>query len=213
MTQHTVEQGDSLYSIAAKYRLPSWESLRDHPPNAELCQHRPHPQILQPGDVVEIPDATAGFAVALDRRTEFRQRPRDVQPLRLTLEHLDGTPMAALDFTLEHSGGTITGQTDGSGALEVELPIDAGTCKLTAGEYEWEIDVAHLNPIDETDDDGMSGSQGRLFNLGFFAGEIDGADSQALQDAIALFQVAHDLPRTATLDQTTRDRLQKRHGC
>jgi len=213
MARHRVEQGESLYSIAERYGIPSWEALRDHPPNARLCERRPHPQILQPGDIVEIPDVRVGIPVALDRRTEFRQRPRPMQPLRLVLEHLDGTPMRRCEFRLEHAGGTIEDRTDGDGALTVELPIGTRTCKLVAGEYEFELEIAHLDPIDDADDDGLSGCQGRLFNLGFFAEATDRTDADAFGPAITLFQVAHDLPCTGELDAATRDRLHGRHGC
>lgn len=214
MAKHTVEQGESLFSIAHQHGLPGWEALRDHPPNAELIGKRPHPQILFPGDELELPEAADAVLVALDRRTTFRRRAKNVQPLRLVLEHIDGTPMAVTDFTLEHDRDTISGTTDEGGALEVELPIEVKTCKLTAGEYTWDVEVAHLDPLEHTDDDGASGTAGRVWNLGWCHDpSIDEDESVAERRALELFQVWRGLPQTGELDDATRAELARRHGC
>ena len=214
MPSHRVEQGESLYSIAAQHKLARWEALRDHAGNRSLMQKRPHPQILHPGDVLQLPDAAEeGLPVALDGRTQFTRRAKNTQPLSLTLRHVDGSPIANTPFRLEHDHGTVDGRTNGDGALDTEVPIGTRKCTLTAGAYVFELQVAHLNPLRDTDDQGLSGCQGRLRNLGFFAGEIDGRESPELADAIGLFQVANELPRTGKLDAATRDKLAAQHGC
>ncbi|MBC8073473.1 MAG: LysM peptidoglycan-binding domain-containing protein [Deltaproteobacteria bacterium] len=211
---HEVQQGQSLFTIAKLYGLPSWEVLRDHPGNVELIGKRPHPQILHPGDVLEIPEASEGVAVPLDDRTTFRRRRRDTQPLRLLLEHIDGTPMADTEFTLEHARETLSGRTDAGGGLDVELPIEVGTCTITAGAYTWEVDVAHLDPLAHTDDDGASGCAGRVGNLGWCHDpSTDDEEAEAERRALELFQVWRDLPQTGELDAATRAELEKRHGC
>lgn len=209
---HTVAQGDSLDSIAARFGL-ELAALRELADNAELLRKRPHPQILHPGDVVAIPEVVPGIEVALDTRTSFRRRRRALPRFSLVLQHLDGAPMAEVAFELRHAGGTLTGTTDAAGRLVVDLPLAATSCTITAGAYAWDVDVAHLNPVHETDDGGISGCQGRLRNLGYYHGEIDGAASEALREAVALFQVACGLPRTGELDDATIDRLHERHRC
>lgn len=214
MAKHTVQQGESLFTIAWDHGLPSWEALRDHPANAELMGKRPHPQILFPGDELELPEATEGVEVAIDSRTTFRRRAKNTQPLRLVLEHIDGTPMGDTEFTLEHDRDTVTGKTDASGVLDVELPIEVRTAKLSAGWYTWEIEVAALDPLAHTDDDGASGRAGRLHNLGWCHDPcIDEDESAAERRAIELFQVWRGLPRTGELDEATRAELERRHGC
>jgi hypothetical protein len=212
--RHRVEQGESLYSIAHAYGVRCWEALRDHPANAALMAARPHPQILHPGDELAIPDAEPGVPVPIDRRTQFRRRPRTTQPLRLTLQHIDGTPMRECDFTLVHDGTELQGRTDAQGVLAVELPLAVRTCTLRAGAYEWELAVAHLNPSRDTEDDGVSGCDGRLLNLGWCHDpSIDEEDDPAPRRARELFQVAHQLERTGELDDVTREHLARHHGC
>jgi hypothetical protein len=214
MAQHRVEQGESLYSIAYELGLPGWEALRDHPGNAELMAVRPHPQILHPGDELEIPEPGEGVSVALDARTVFRRRRRDTQPLRLVLEHIDGTPMADTAFTLEHDRDSLSGTTDAGGVLAVELPIGITACKVSAGWYSWDIEVAHLDPLHATDDDGASGCAGRLLNLGWCHDPcIDDDESAADKRALELFQISRDLPQTGELDEATRAGLERYHGC
>jgi hypothetical protein len=39
----------------------------------------------------------------------------------------------------------------------------------------WELQISHLNPIEvDTPDGSISGAQGRLFNMGYDVGEING---------------------------------------
>jgi hypothetical protein len=53
---HTVEPGESLATIAKRYHLQSWQTLWDHPKNAELRSKRPKPELIHVGDLVYIPD-------------------------------------------------------------------------------------------------------------------------------------------------------------
>jgi N-acetylmuramoyl-L-alanine amidase len=165
--------------------------------------------------VVTIPDPQpdAGIKVRLDGRTELLQRRRDRQPLRVTLSNADGTPVANADFTLSFGSGELRGRTDPSGLLTVQLPLDADELHLRVDDYEWELRMGHLNPLEHTDDEGISGCQGRLKNLGYFDGEIDGKNSPELQQAIRRFQLVHQIPRSGHPDAATRQKLSEEHGC
>ncbi len=55
MKDHSVEQGECLTSIAHQYGF-FWQTLWNHPRNAELKQQRKSPNTLLPGDTVHIPD-------------------------------------------------------------------------------------------------------------------------------------------------------------
>ena len=54
--KHVVKQGECLSSIAKQYGFADYRTIYDHPLNAELKRKRPDPNIIQPGDVVWIPD-------------------------------------------------------------------------------------------------------------------------------------------------------------
>ncbi len=54
-SQHTVQPGDCILSIAHEYHLP-WEKIWNHPDNADLKNKRKDPNVLLEGDVVHIPD-------------------------------------------------------------------------------------------------------------------------------------------------------------
>lgn len=210
---HVAAQGESLDSIARAHGLRGAAALREHPGNSSCLRCRPHDEILFPGDTLEIPEAEPGFVIELDERTQFRRAAPRTTPLSLVLVHVDGTPMRSCDVTIEHAAGPTTARTTDDGALDVALPLGTAVCTIVAGAYAWDVELAHLNPVHETDDDGISGAQGRLRNLGYFHGEVDGVDSPELQDALALFQVACDLPRTGTLDDATTTALHDAHGC
>lgn len=55
-TTHTVQEGESLVTIAKQYGFLNWKTIFDDPANAELRKTRPTPNSLVPGDVVAIPD-------------------------------------------------------------------------------------------------------------------------------------------------------------
>jgi N-acetylmuramoyl-L-alanine amidase len=55
MPNHNVVQGDCVLSIAEQYGF-FWETVWNHPSNAELKKKREDPAILYPGDVVFVPE-------------------------------------------------------------------------------------------------------------------------------------------------------------
>jgi len=212
---HVVEQGETMLTIAARYGVRAWRTIFDDPANAALKKKRKDPQVLYPGDQVTIPDGPAddGVAVHLDQRTELVRRRRDRQRLALTLSNVDWSPMANVEYTLSFASGELRGTTDAEGFLAAELPLNVDELQLEVGGIVFELRMGHLNPLEQTDDGGISGCQGRLVNLGYFDGEIDGKSSPELQRAIRRFQLQHDLPRTGRLDDATRAKLAEKHGC
>ena len=58
-TRYTVQRGDTLSRIAARHGLPSWRMVYNSPDNAEFRRKRPNPNLIQPGDVLILPDLPA----------------------------------------------------------------------------------------------------------------------------------------------------------
>ncbi len=58
-SRYVVKKGDSLSRIAARQGLPSWRMLYDSPDNAAFRRRRPNPNLIQPGDVLILPDEPA----------------------------------------------------------------------------------------------------------------------------------------------------------
>ena len=59
-TSHVVTQGEHLSQIAKRYGFRDSRTVWDHPDNAALRERRPSPNVLLPGDVIQIPAKRLG---------------------------------------------------------------------------------------------------------------------------------------------------------
>ncbi len=212
-TEHRVQQGESLYTIAKQHGFLNWRTIYDAPENDALRDARPNPQVLQPGDVVIIPDdQDPALKVSLDRRIIVARRKRDLQPLRIVLRQADGEPIANRDYRITFDGGDLRGKTDASGFLREEIPVGILKAKLTIGKESRTLLVGFLDPMQEAPDQGIAGAQGRLKNLGLYGGPIDGKSNPELVEALQLFQAREGLPETGEADEETLEKLLEVHG-
>jgi LysM domain len=71
---YIVNAGDTLSSIAQRHGFASSQQLYDHPSNAALRAKRPHPNLIFPGDQINIPTAgPTGAGLPRDRsQTPFK---------------------------------------------------------------------------------------------------------------------------------------------
>ena len=53
---YTVVQDDNLTVIARRFGLRGWRAIYDHPWNSIFRRRRPNPDLIQPGDILYIPD-------------------------------------------------------------------------------------------------------------------------------------------------------------
>ena len=53
--QYTVVRGDNLTAIAKRFGLPSWRELYYSPDNTAFRTKRPNPNLIYPGDVINVP--------------------------------------------------------------------------------------------------------------------------------------------------------------
>ena len=85
-------------------------------------------------------------------------------------------------------GESHKGQTDANGKFKHDIPLDAETGTLIVQGYVWSLSIAHLNPAKDAPDEGVSGVQARLSNLGYEPGPVDGILGPRTENAIRAFQ-------------------------
>jgi hypothetical protein len=214
MPNHIVQQGECLSRIAAKYGFRNFRTVYDDAGNAKLRKLRPDPNLLFPGDVVFIPEKQPKEeSVPTTKLHRFQiSGPRRV--LRVVLEDLDGKKMASEPYELDIEGNVTKGVTGPDGLIEQVIPLNAVNGTLTTKRYIWPLNIAHLNPLDDTKDAGITGMQARLRNMGYDPGPIDGILGPRTKEAILEFQEDNPpLKVDGVCGPKTRAMLVRLYGC
>ena len=213
-TAHTVKQGECLSRIAAQYGFRDYKTIYDDPQNADFKKKRPDPNLIFPGDLIYIPDkkSKTESRPTGDRHT-FKLKSAE-RLLRIVVEDLDGTKLANAPYELTIEGDVSTGVLPASALIEQVIPAAAENGLLKVASYQWPLKIAHLNPLDETADDGVSGIQARLSNLGYSPGPIDGIAGPLTEAAIKAFQADNPpLEVDGICGPQTRAVLIQKYGC
>jgi N-acetylmuramoyl-L-alanine amidase len=206
---HVVKQGECTESIAYEHGL-FWKTIWNDPKNAELKQVRKNPSALLPGDKIHVREKEEKtHPGATGKRHRFR---RKGIPSSLWIQVRNGAkPWANQPYRLVIDGKPYEGRTDADGWISRRMMPDVKNGKLTVGEgsetIEWVLDLRHLDPADEP-----SGVQGRLNNLGYDAGPVDGKMNEQTRAALARFQAGQGIEATGELDNTTIEKLKLAHG-
>lgn len=203
---HTIQDGECLSSLAARYGFRHWQTIYDAPENAELRKSRPNPNLLAPGDVVAIPEhEERAEEAATTLRHEFRLRKADAR-VRILMADPNGTPRSGLEYKLVIAGDEHTGKTDGSGFIDEPIPRDVAAGTLTVDGETWELRFGALPPAERERD---AAALRRLTNLGYAA---TGSAARA-RAAVASFQADHQLMESGKLDGDTLATIKTKHGC
>ena len=209
---HVVKQGECLTRIAARYGFGDYRVIYDHPANTEFKRKRPNPNLIFPEDRVVIPGTQTKthsrqtgsvheFVVEVSRRK-----------LKLALEDVDRRRMCGVPCIVRLGGVEVETATDAEGMIELTIETQAERGTVVAGGYEWPLQIGHLNPVDETSDDGVSGLQARLRNLGFDPGNTDGTHDADSRNAVRAFQSQQRLTETGEFDADTRRAIVEKYG-
>lgn len=227
-TWHVVKQGEWLSKIADQHKITDVQMIWNHSHNSRLKQTR-DPNVLFPEDQIYIPDQQPK---TVSRGTTSKhgfviKTPPPVM-LHVKVLNADDTPLAGQKFRLTVGEQKFTGITTGEGEVIVnDISVSGeheGTLDFAEIGLVFPIALGHLNPAnpkkstDQTQyDDGVSGIQMRLSNLGFDPGPIDGQIGPLTSNAVQSFQImvmqrSAD-ESTGELDSETRDAIIKAHGC
>lgn len=216
---HVVKQGEHLSSIAESYGFSDYLKIWDDPDNAELKAKRKNPNVLYPGDRVSIPDMEVKeVSGSTEKKHRFEVKLQKLK-LRLVLEDLYEKPIANAKCSLKVESQEKELQTDGDGALEMEIPATAQSGRLVINDLQTPLNemevpllIGNLDPVDE-----VSGQQARLNNLGYYAGPLpDNSEEEnaaLLQSAIEEFQCDHGLQVDGVCGPNTQAKLLSIHGC
>ena len=216
MVPHSVQPGEHLVRIVAAEHVSSYRRVWDHSSNKDLASKRKNPNILLPGDVVNLPNPAPKTADApTEKVSRFVATTEDKLDFRVVLLDENNQPMKSLKCQFLEEGREAT--SDGSGMLErLELfpSFELGVLRFDFREdvrLAFAVAVGHLDPLDTP-----SGIQERLSNLGYYAGEIGYADddAMALKCAIEEFELENGLEPTGDpANATMLDKLKNVHGC
>ncbi len=207
---HVVRDGDCISSIA-KDTGHFWETIWYEPANAELRDARKDPNVLLAGDRVAVPLITPKEEPGESEQLHRFVRKGQPEMLRVRILR-DGTPRINQPYTVEVAGAVYRGNTDATGKLQCPIPPNARRANLAVGTEpdidEYELELGRIDPISE-----LSGVQGRLNNLGFDCGAVDGRWGPRTERALRDYQKHCQLEVTGQADDETRRCLQRDYGC
>jgi N-acetylmuramoyl-L-alanine amidase len=213
---HTVAQGEHVSSIAWSYGFSDYQTIWNHPNNADLKAKRHNPNVLFPGDNLFIPDLEHREELRpTDNRHEFVLS-RPVLKLRLKIEDQYEKPIAGAPCVLAVDGDFRNLNSDAQGKLELEIPPSAQQSYLVIQDDSQTpfagvmipIRIGHLDPVEE-----VSGQQARLQHLGYYFGDIDGQPSADFESAVEEFQCDQGLKVDGVCGPRTQSTLKATHGC
>lgn len=211
MPLYEVQELDCIDSIAFEHGFFP-ETIWNHPENADLRNLRKNRNILEPGDLVFVPEKEMKH---IPKPTDQKHRfVRKAVPTKISFQVLKRQePVKFARYALAINGRLIEGMTGGDGLIEAPIPPNArdGELRVWDGEDElfYPLRLGGLDPIES-----MNGLQARLENLGYAMtpdtrGETGEEGAKA---ALAMFQRDHGLSVTGQLDESTRAKLKAAYG-
>lgn len=205
--EHVIRPGECATFVAFENGFFA-ETIWNDPANAGLRELRGNMNILEPGDLLVIPDKrTKELPGQTGKRNRFKLKGVPAK-FRLRLMHED-QPRVGVEYELDIDGTVTRGKSDANGMIERWIPPNAkqGWLRLD-GEGEFPFRLGHLSPIENE-----SGIRERLQNLGFLDSK---GDRGALLAAAAAFRRKHELAppadETDPLDEPFRSKLVEVHG-
>jgi hypothetical protein len=212
--RHVVRQGECLPTVALQYGFHDHRAVYHHPDNAELRKKRPDPGQLFPGDVVAIPERALKEVEAEAGRVHRYRVKAVTLMLRITFRNAKGEALGGEDYSMRLSSGReVSGTTDGDGLLEEAVFPEESSATLLIDGRVLRLQLGHLNPLGDVENDDLSGIQARLRNLGYEVGPADGRYGRRTRAALALLQSEEGLEIDGLPSEETLAKLEELHGC
>jgi hypothetical protein len=212
-SSHIVKQGDHLSGLAQQYGFRDYRTIWNHALNADLKKLRQNPNVLLPGDTVQIPDKTPKQESCPTSQINYFQIAGQRLYLHLALKDFDNQPLANTKCELQIEGKSTPLTTDGDGRIKVPISPTATEATLffkdplVPFDLLVPIKIGHLDPVDE-----VSGQKARLSNLGYITRPLDEVDDTVFARSVQEFQCDGGLPVTGVCNAATQGKLKELHG-
>jgi hypothetical protein len=217
MPVHIVEQGECMALIARRHGFADSAAIYGEAANADLRAARSSPNVLEPGDEVLVPERRPKrVECATERLHAFRVK-LPMRSLELILHDSRGEPIVGAAYVLSYESHgrerRVDGTTTAAGAVKHALPADVIQVTLTMRGRKRDVLLGHLNPLRRTSDDGVSGVQARLANLGYPTDGVTGELSARTLRAVRAFRRDAGIDEDGGIDDAFLRELERRHGC
>lgn len=204
--EHQVQDGECIILLADQAGH-FWETLWDHPDNAEVKRARGSPHVLMPGDLVHVPEIESkDESGTTEVKHRFRRKGIPIHFEMCVKEN--GKPLKGHRYVLIIEGRVIEGIVPDDGVIKAHMLPQDRTGELRVGEpprqRKFPLSFGTLDPAFT-----RSGAAARLKNLGYLP---DDADDDAFRSALSRFQMDHGVTESATVDNATASALVDANG-
>lgn len=217
-TVHTVQQGETLNRIARQYDFVSGEKIYNHEDNAEFRELRNDPNIIYPGDQINIPDKEDKVDWGSTNKIHvFRVKRPVTEIFRVRIQNKTGKPWIGKRVTLTVGGESFDAPIGGDGIVSIGLPNgneSGGELKVFMNTnsdvptHIYDVQLGHLDPVQE-----LSGVQARCNLLGCECGVADGIMGRKTRAGVKEFQAANGLDVDGVPGPMTKGKLEEVYGC
>jgi Putative peptidoglycan binding domain/LysM domain len=215
-TEHIVQQGECLSSIAKRYGFVDWNTIYKHQVNSNFRKIRADPHVLLPGDRLMIPDKDVKNVACQTTMLHTFKLVNPKTRLRVVVRDIDGQLLAGKKYKLIVEGEVHEGVLPDTALIDEQIPADAVEGELTVWTDDnypqhpdmWTLKLGHLDPVDA-----LTGVQARLNNLGYDCGPVDGINGPRTKRAVKAFQKEYGLDVDGIPGPKTQAALNKEHNC
>jgi len=206
--KHTVKQGEHLTRIAFEHGFRDANRIWNDPENAELRKQRDNPNVLFPGDLLNLPDKTERLEAASTGMVHPFIAPALSLRLQLVVRDVNGDPIPNCECLLALDGKTQTLSTNGDGRIDQSIPITTTAGEIRIRGQVYRLSIGELDPVEEE-----SGWRARLANLGYYLADGSDVNEEELRSAVEEFQCDYGLNVDGQCGGQTQKMLKKVHGC